>query len=43
VEENSEDATVYRYQCHFCGHIWTIDKYDPRKVTHVTPLTRKPS
>ena len=36
---------VWYYRCEACGHVWTIDKHDDSKVTHVTPLgaTRKPT
>ena len=34
----SDMAHVNYYRCETCGHIWTINKHDPSKVTHVTPL-----
>jgi uncharacterized Zn finger protein len=34
----SEDAAVNYYRCPKCGHVWTVDKIDPTRVEHVTPL-----
>ena len=38
MDEASRDAFVYYYRCDNCGHVWTINKQDPSRVTHVTPL-----
>jgi hypothetical protein len=40
--ESSSDphVWVWYYRCLFCEHVWTIDKMDETKVTHVTPLKR---
>jgi uncharacterized Zn finger protein len=42
LEESSRSDAVNYYRCSNCGHVWTIDKFNPAKVTHVTPLTKKP-
>jgi hypothetical protein len=34
-------AYVWYYRCPDCEHIWTIDKKDDAKITHVTPLRPK--
>jgi hypothetical protein len=46
VEGVSKDALVNYYRCPNCHHVWTIDKTDSTKITHVTPLPtdqKKPS
>jgi hypothetical protein len=41
LDETSKHAFVDYYSCPACRHIWTIDKRDPARVTHVTPLPKK--
>jgi hypothetical protein len=38
LHETSKEAMVNYYGCPRCGHIFTIDKHDPTRITHVTPL-----
>jgi hypothetical protein len=38
MEGISATAVVNYYRCPECFHIWTVDKLDPTKITHVTPL-----
>ena len=38
LDETSKEAHVNYYRCNSCGHIWTIHKQDPSRVTHVTRL-----
>jgi len=38
LHQASEEAFVNYYICPDCGHIWNLDKLDPSKLTHVTPL-----
>jgi ssDNA-binding Zn-finger/Zn-ribbon topoisomerase 1 len=38
LDESSKGASVDYYRCPNCNHIWTVDKLDLSKVTHVTPL-----
>jgi len=42
LDAASKDAYVHYYSCPSCHHIWTIDKIDPTKVTHVRPLKKTP-
>ena len=41
LDDASKDAFVHYYRCQVCHHIWTIDKNDESKVTHVTPLKKE--
>ena len=34
----SQDATVDFFDCRTCHHLWAVDKRDPSKVRHLTPL-----
>lgn len=34
----SDGSYVDYFRCHVCHHVWTINKKDPRWITHVTPL-----
>ena len=36
----SEDAEVNYFRCELCRHVWTVDKNDPAKITHVTPVRK---
>ena len=36
---SSKNAFVHYYSCQACLHIWTLDKRDPSRVTHVMPLS----
>jgi len=38
MEGISEQAAVNYYRCPQCFHVFTVDKQDPTKITHVTPL-----
>jgi hypothetical protein len=40
LHETSRDAKVNYYRCANpkCGHIWAVNKIDPSKVRHITPL-----
>lgn len=40
LHHTSAYALVNSYVCEGCGHIWTIDKLDRARVTHVTPLPK---
>jgi DNA-directed RNA polymerase subunit RPC12/RpoP len=40
LDETSKDASVDYYRCPNCNHIWTVNKLDSSKVTHVTPLKK---
>ena len=42
LEGASENAYVWYYRCERCLHIWTLDKRDDTRITHVTPLKRRP-
>jgi len=36
-----EYTVVTYYHCPGCAHVWSVDKREPAKVTHVTPLPHK--
>jgi hypothetical protein len=42
MDATSAGAFVNYYRCSACLHVWALDKQDPSKVTHVTPLPPKP-
>ena len=37
----SVDSIVFYFRCDGCRHIWTVNKVDPAKIDHVTPLPLK--
>jgi transposase-like protein len=38
----SEQASVNYYRCGQCGHVWTTQKGDSGKITHVTEKSPAP-
>ena len=42
LDAATEFATVNYYRCAKCGHLWTTDKKDSGKITHITELPKKP-
>ena len=38
---SDENTVEVYYHCQGCTHVWRVDKRDPLKVTHVTPLPEK--
>ena len=36
LHEVSRDALVDFYECLRCRHLWTVNKFDESKVTHIT-------
>jgi len=40
LDEVSKEALVNFYECAKCRHLWTVNKLDESKVTHITLLVR---
>ena len=38
LDEVSRDALANFYECTSCHHLWTVNKFDPSKMTHLTSL-----
>ena len=43
LDASSAFAMVTYFRCGSCQHIWTVDKYNPTLIHHVTPLPQKPA
>ena len=40
LDEISKDAVVDFFECVSCHHLWTVNKFDASKMTHITRLLR---